>query len=208
MIKNFIFDFGQVLVEFNTEYMTSVYFENKAEIKTVEEVVFDRLYWDKLDEGSISDDQVRQGIKSRLPKELHEKACLVYDNWYKNLPFIKGMTELISEIKQNGGRIFLLSNISEAFADNYHTVPEIKALFDKFDGLVFSSKLGLTKPDKEIFKYLLRQYNLNARECVFIDDRVCNTLGAERIGIKSILFSACDDKFKTEIKKYIINLGV
>ena len=82
-IKNFIFDFGQVLVDFNTEYMTSCYIEDKNDARLVETVVFDRIYWDKLDEGSITDEQVKQGICSRLPLTLNKKACLVYDNWYK-----------------------------------------------------------------------------------------------------------------------------
>ena len=203
MIKNFIFDFGEVLVEFDTEFMTSRYVKFPEDIKTVEEVVFDRLYWDRLDEGSITDDEVRQGICSRLPLSLRRKACLVYDNWYKNVPFIKGMPELLREIKQNGGRLYLISNISKTFAENYQTVPEIKEIFDMFDGLVFSSELRITKPDKEIFKYLLRQYNLNADECVFIDDRISNTLGAERIGIKSVLFDKNNENIKTEILNFI-----
>ncbi len=202
MVKNYIFDFGEVLVKFDTEYMTSVYVKNSKDAKLVEEVVFDRLYWDKLDEGSITDDEVKQGVCSRLPNALHQKACLVYDNWYKNVPFIKGMPEILREIKSNGGHLYLLSNISKTFAESYHTVPEIKQVLDMFDGLVFSAELGITKPNKEIFNYLLRHYNLKCEESVFIDDRINNIIGAQAAGIKTILFEGSVDKFKTEILKY------
>ena len=201
MVKNYIFDFGEVLVKFDTEYMTLAYLENSEDAKLVEKVVFDRLYWDRLDEGSITDDEVKRGICSRLPDKLRKSACLVYDNWYKNVPFIKGMPEILREIKSNGGRLYLLSNISKTFAESYHTVPEIKQVLDMFDGLVFSAELGITKPDKEIFNYLLRRYNLKAEESVFIDDRINNIIGAQTVGIKTILFEGSVDKFKTEIRR-------
>ena len=47
MFKNIIFDFGQVLVRFDPYYMTSVYISDENDIKSVCEVVFDRLYWDR-----------------------------------------------------------------------------------------------------------------------------------------------------------------
>ena len=73
MTKNYIFDFGQVIVRFDTYFMTSVYVKETENIKLVEQVVFDRLYWDKLDAGTITDTQVKEGICSRLPYKLHIK---------------------------------------------------------------------------------------------------------------------------------------
>lgn len=191
MIKNYIFDFGQVIVKFDTEYMTSVYVKDAEEIKLVEQVVFDRLYWDKLDSGTITDEEVKERICSRLPQHLQKSACDVYDNWYRNLPFVDGIPELLRKIKKSGGRLFLLSNISIGFAENYAAVDEIKEIFDLFDGLVFSGPLGITKPSKEIFEYLLEKYNLKAEESVFIDDNTGNVAGAEKIGIKGHLFKNC-----------------
>lgn len=200
MIKNFIFDFGEVLVKFNTEYMTSVY-ANPKDVALIEGVVFDRLYWDKLDKGTITDEEVKKGICSRLPNSLHETACKVYDNWYNNTPFIDGMRDLLKEIKQNGGKLFLLSNISIGFANNYATVPEIKEVFDMFDGLVFSGPIGITKPNVEIFEHLLNKYNLKAEESAFIDDRIDNVLGANRVGINGILFDGDVKALRSKILK-------
>lgn len=189
MIKNYIFDFGQVIVRFDPFYITSQYIENKDDINLVQEVVFDRFYWDKLDAGTITDEEVKKGICSRLPESLQKRACEVYDNWYRNLPFIDGMPELLRKIKSEGGRLFLLSNISIGFAENYVSVPEIKEVFDLFDGLVFSGPLGITKPKKDIFEYLLNKHNLKAEECIFIDDNKENIFGAERMGIKGCIFN-------------------
>ena len=193
MIKNYIVDFGQVIVHFDPFYMTSQYIEDNNDIDLVQEVVFDRLYWDKLDDGTITDEEVKQGIRSRLPECLQKSACDAYDNWHRNLPFVEGMPELLKQIKRNGGRLFLLSNISIGFAENYSSVAEIKEIFDLFDGLVFSGPLGLTKPAKEIFEYLIKKYNLKAEESIFIDDNASNISGAQSVGIKGYLFDNCNN---------------
>ncbi|MBO5092626.1 MAG: HAD family phosphatase, partial [Clostridia bacterium] len=57
-IKNVVFDFGQVLVYFQPSYMVGAYVSDEADKALIEEVVFDRLYWDRLDSGDISDEEV------------------------------------------------------------------------------------------------------------------------------------------------------
>lgn len=199
MIKNYVFDFGQTLVRFDPRYMTSVYVRKSEKIEQIASAVFDRLYFDKLDAGTITDEEVKRKICDRLPKELQDKACLVYDNWYYNLPIIDGIPELLKEIKDNGGRLFLLSNISCGFAENYNRIAGINELLSFFDGLVFSGEIRMVKPDKNIFEYLLNKYDLSAAECVFIDDNKNNTLTAESLGIKSILFDGNVSKLRFEL---------
>ena len=58
MIKNVVFDFGQVLVRFEPSYMVGQYVSDPIDAKLLEEVVFDRLYWDRLDAGTISNEEV------------------------------------------------------------------------------------------------------------------------------------------------------
>lgn len=188
MFKNFIFDFGQVIVKFEPEYMTSAYVKNAEDVKLVKDIVFDRLYWDKLDAGIITDEEVKKGISSRLPENLKDLACTVYDNWYYNLPIIDETVELIKKIKEKGGKLFLISNISKGFATNYNKVPKIKEIFDLFDGLVFSGPIKLAKPNKEIFNYALKKFDIKAEESIFFDDNKDNIAGADSVGIKGFLF--------------------
>lgn len=200
MIKNVIFDFGQVLVRFEPEYMTSVYLKNNEDLKTVSKVVFDRLYWDRLDEGTISDDEIINSIKSRLPERLHEAAINAYNNWLFNLPEVKGMREVVMQLKENGVKLFLLSNISKQFVERYNEVDAITSLFSLFDGLVFSGPIGLVKPNKAIFEYILSKYSLNADECLFVDDNAANISGAACLGINTYLFDGDSKKLKDAIK--------
>ncbi|MBR5538279.1 MAG: HAD family phosphatase [Clostridia bacterium] len=196
MIKNYIFDFGNVLARFDTDALTAVAVKDEKDREIVRNVIFDRLYWDRLDAGTITDEEVKEGFRSRLPERLYGAACEAYDRWTMiDIP-VPGMPELVKDIKKNGGKLFLLSNISIGFAENYHKNPFASELFSRFDGLVFSGPLGITKPNKEIFEYLLKTYLLNAEDCIFVDDREDNIAGAEAAGIKGYLFDGDAEKLR------------
>ena len=201
MYKNIIFDYGQVIISFDPYYMTKVYVEDEKTAQELSEIIFDRVYWDKLDNGSISDEEVKAAFKKRIPDEYYDTACKVYDNWYYNNPMIEGTGELIKELKMRGARIYLLSNISIGFSQNYMKIPKVSEILSLFDGLVFSGPIGLNKPNKEIFDYLLKKYNLMAEDCVFIDDSEKNIIGANAVGINTIHFTGDTEKLRKELIK-------
>ena len=196
MIKNYVFDFGNVLTLFSPEELTAAYVQDPVARLQIREAVFDRLYWDALDAGTITDEEVKAGFCSRLPAELHTAACQVYDGLIDLRTPLDGMPQLVKEIKDKGGKLYLLSNISIYFAENYHRNPWIKELLGLFDGLVFSGPIGLTKPNREIFEYLLKKYQLNAEECIFIDDTLRNIQGAEALGFQTYLFDGDAEKLR------------
>ncbi|MBQ8338652.1 MAG: HAD family phosphatase, partial [Oscillospiraceae bacterium] len=188
MFKNYIFDFGQVLIKFDPDYMVSAFVTDEEDKKLLVPIIFDRLYWNGLDDGSITDTEVKEAVCKRLPKRLHKAACDIYDNWIRNLPAIDGMSELLNTLKEKGAKLYLLSNISCYFAENYESVPEIKDVLSKFDGVVFSAPIRMTKPDREIFEHLLTKFDLKAEDCIFIDDSDKNIQGAKSAGIDGYLF--------------------
>lgn len=188
MIRNYIFDFGNVLARFDPDELTAVHVHDAATRKTVSDVVFDRLYWDRLDDGSITDEEVKSDICARLPQELHECACRVYDDWVVSMPAIEGMREVVADVKARGGKLYLLSNISIGFAETYAANTAVKSVLDLFDGLVFSGPIGLAKPNREIYEHLLDRFQLIAEQCLFIDDNAANIAAAKAIGIHGYLF--------------------
>ncbi len=188
MIRNVIFDFGNVLGRYMPEEMTAAIVSDPDAAAVICPVVFDRLYWDKLDYGGITDDEVKADICARLPQPYHESACRIYDRWHTLMPPVPGMQKLVADIKAQGGRLYLLSNISIGFAEQYGEVDWIRELFSLFDGLVFSGPIGMAKPHWEIFEYILDHYDLRAEECVFIDDTPSNIAACEAVGIRGILF--------------------
>ncbi len=199
MTKNYIFDFGKVLVEFEPAYMTGQYITDAEDIKLVSETLFDRFYWDKLDDGTIRNEDFLTAVNERLPERLHGDVENIYRNWYRHLPLIKGMKEILLRLKTEGHSLYLLSNISCYFAENYAKVPALKELFELFDGLVFSGPIGMVKPNAEIYQYLLDKYELQAEECTFIDDSVMNIEGAKRMGIQTILFEGSAEELEKRI---------
>jgi len=199
MVKNYIFDFGNVLAKFEPYKLTEPYVSDKEKAKYISEVVFDRLYWNKLDDGTITDEEFKKEVRNRLPEEMGDVACRVYDNWINTLSPVEGMHELLSDMHKQGKKLYLISNISKGFADYYPRVPWIKEMFDCFEDLVFSGVLGMIKPDKEIFEYLLKKNNLKAEESIFIDDSEKNINGAVAVGIEGYLF----DGDAKKLRKYL-----
>ena len=196
MIKNVIFDFGKVLVDFEPTYMTSRYIDNIEDIKLVSDVLFDRLYWDRLDAGTISDSEVISKSCKRLPQRLHQKVADIYNNWMYNLPEIYGMRELLQKLLDKGVRLFLLSNISEGFAKKSSEF----SILSYFERCFFSAVCGLTKPSAEIFNYLLNECGIKSEATLFVDDSQKNILGAKGAGISTYLFDGDSKKLESFLR--------
>jgi len=190
MYKNIVFDFGQVLVKFDEEYMTRCVIRDDADVKLVKTVIFDRLYWDRLDAGTISDEEVLSESKKRLPERLHKAAEKAYYQWIYNIPEMDGMREILKKLKENGKNIYVLSNISTYFAEHREEIQILKLA----DGFVFSSVAGFVKPNREIYEHLCAKFSLKPEETVFIDDRAENIAGAAAVGIDGYLFDGNSEK--------------
>jgi len=88
--------------------------------------------------------------------------------------------------KEQGHDLYILSNWDgESFELVVKKFPELFNLFDS-DKIVTSGKTGLIKPDPKIYEYILTQYNLNPKECIFYDDQEVNIKGAETFGIHGV----------------------
>ena len=185
MIKNIVFDFGNVLVSFDPRYMTRQYVKDEGDVALVSEVLFDRLYWDRLDAGTITDEETLAECRKRLPERLWDVADKIYYNWIYNIPEVEGMKELVSYLKKTYGvKICLLSNISRYFADHSGEIDCLK----EFDKIVMTGYLGIVKPHKEIFDYLCDYCDIKPEESIFIDDNKANIAGADAYGIHTYLF--------------------
>lgn len=199
MIKNVVFDFGQVLVRFDPAYMVGRFVTDAQDASLLETVLFDRLYWDPLDAGTISDEEVITASKTRLPARLWDVAEKIYYNWIYNLPEIEGMDALLRNLKETHGmRLFLLSNISTYFASHAAEIPILRHL----DGCIFSSHAGAVKPSRVIYEHLCATYGLTPEETIFVDDRAENIAGAQAYGIAGYVF----DGDSTKLRAYLDDL--
>ena len=184
MIKNVVFDLGQVLFRFEPKHLVEKYVATEEDKELLANVLFSRELWDRLDAGTIEDSAVVDIAKSRLPERLHGACAMAYQNWIYNMPQIPGMREVVSRVKKMGKKVLLLSNISKYFASHASEFD----ILSEFEFCFFSAEHGLTKPSREIYERLCEITQIVPEETIFIDDSQKNLDGASMIGIKTYLF--------------------
>ena len=96
--------------------------------------------------------------------------------------------EVLSELKEKGVLLYILSNWS---AETYPIAEERFDFLSWFDGKIISGEAGIVKPDLEIYKLLIKKYELNPQKTVFIDDKEENIKSAELLGFNGIHFQNC-----------------
>lgn len=195
-----IFDFGKVLVRFDPLYMTRAYIPDAERAKKASEILFDRAYWDKLDRGELRDSDVCALACARLDERDREAGAMAVMNWYRHLPDMPGMRELVRDLARRGDRLFVLSNISIDFAEKWREAENVRTLFSYFTGLVFSGPRGILKPSREAFEIFETEYGADLPECLFVDDSPANIDGARRLGIKTFLFNENAE----ELRRFIL----
>lgn len=199
-IKNVVFDFGQVIIKFVPEIMVSPYVTDKSDIELLCQVLFDRLYWDKLDKGTITNEEVLKLAKERLPERLWEVSDKIYYNWIYNVPEIEGIRDLIIKLKEKYGvGIYLLSNISNYFVEHKDEF----SIFELFDKCIYSAPIGIVKPSHEIFDYLCKTCNINPNEAIFIDDNEKNIESAIKFGLNGYVFDGNVSKLENYLDELL-----
>lgn len=97
-------------------------------------------------------------------------------------------------------RNFVFSNMDRLSFD--HSYRNNRAAFRSFEAIVISGHIGLNKPSKSAFEYLLKTYNLDPKECILIDDQWINILAAQKCGIRTIhMFNHDYDDVRRQLKK-------
>jgi len=198
MIRNLIFDFGNVVIRFDPEYIVSQTTKDPQEHHTLVSTIFEQIYFESYDIGLKSPEEHKNDVCERLPEALHEKARHIIDTWYQHLPIIDGMERLLNDAKAAGYRLYILSNINREFLENRHKVK----ILSLFDGARFSSQIHHIKPDPVIYQSLLCEYQLNAEECLFIDDRQINIDGGKALDIQGYLFDGNAEKLREFINHH------
>ena len=196
MIKNVVFDFGQVLVRFEPSYIVSKHTTDAQTARLLEDVVFDRTYWNRLDGGEVSDDEAVASFRTRLPSCISDLGEQVFRSWIDHIPPIEPMQALVADLDARGVPLYLLSNISVHFAERADEFP----VLSHFKKCIFSGLCRMTKPDPAIYRHLLAECGIRAEETLFIDDSPQNIEGARSVGITGYLFDGNADALRRYLK--------
>ncbi|MCY4334460.1 MAG: HAD-IA family hydrolase [Litoreibacter sp.] len=100
---------------------------------------------------------------------------------------IKGSWDILYALKENGTRVFAITNWSaETWPEGCKAHPE---LADVFEEVIVSGQVGMIKPSLEIFRHFCMKAGVVAADCIFTDDGLHNCLGAKAAGMDSIHFT-------------------
>ena len=202
MIKNIVFDFGNVLVRWDPHFVFDPYFGDVEKAAWFIENVCDSKWNGEMDRGKTYAQGIRE-LTARFPQWAKE-IQYYYDKWPDMLGGeIPGMSGLICSLKDAGYGIYGITNWS------VETFPIARAryrIFDFLDGMVVSGEEHLLKPEPEIYRKLFDRYGLVPGECVFIDDNADKVNLDWRVGLDETPDNAIADvnnwNFRDDIGRF------
>lgn len=219
MIRSILFDSGRVLNMSSTGhwFIPPKFFEyvNKEKFLSIEK--------EKIN-NAFSNAQ-KYLFNEKLIKDRKEELRH-FTNFYKlfseNLPEleIKNIEDLAKDIVYNTSKYVFYDDVKEVIPrlkNKYKMAvvsdawPSLENVFidadmkKYFEIIVISTQIGTLKPDPKMYETAIENLNVNNSEAIFIDDNINNCLGAEKLGIKSILMSRENyDENKEKYKEMLV----
>lgn len=184
MIKNIIFDIGNVLAGFTWREFYAGFGYDDEMVERLAAATVKAPVWNEVDRGVWSEEQLVEEFIKNDPS-LEQELRRIFRN-------IRGLVERrdyaipwILSLQEAGYRCYYLSN----FSRKAHTeCADALDFLAYMDGGILSYQDKVIKPDTKIYQLLLKRFGLWAEECVFMDDTEKNLLPAKELGIRTILF--------------------
>ena len=197
MIRNMVFDIGNVLIDFRwKEYMRSLFGENEALIQTINQGIWHNGCWAAMDKGEMDGAATLRSAVAFAPqyeKEIKltlDRVALAFHKFGYAVPWLK-------ELKRMGLNVYYLSNYS---AFSIAANPDVLNFIPYMDGGVFSFEVKAVKPEPEIYRCLCDKYGLKPEECLFTDDVPANVKGAQACGFQGIVFEGYEKTYPVIMK--------
>lgn len=193
MIKNIIFDLGNVLIKYDpfTFIEENIVEKNREKFY---KTVFQSEEWQGLDRGTLTYEEAIKVFVEKLPEE---KANIekLFTNSIQDVLFIdKTNLEFVNSLKSKNYKLYILSNFHKPAFNKISLTHDFSKIFD---GKVISCDCHLLKPEREIYELILNNYNLKPDETIFIDDSQNNVDAAKKIGIHGIHLKNMKELIKT-----------
>ena len=196
MIKNIVFDIGNVLIKWQPAEIMAEFFPNNPEMLYD---IFKSDVWYNLNLGVLTKEEAielynkRTGLESELLQKL-------WDSVLESLVPIDDTVKILEQLHRARTPLYSITdNIREIFeyVRSRYMFPSL------FIDVVTSYDVCALKPSPKIYQHLLQRNNLKAEECVFIDDILTNVEGAKKVGMQGIHF--IDAK---SCREELVKLGV
>jgi putative hydrolase of the HAD superfamily len=199
MIKEIIFDFGNVICSFTND----IFIKRVSDLtgKTKDEV-FELIYkksdvTKRAESGAITSQEFYEELSDICGLKMsYEELKEIYSK-DKFTP-IEGMKELIESLKTKY-KIGLLSNTSEW---DYDYILKTAPIVKSFDTITTSFGAGAMKPNPIIFEDALKKSQLKPEECLYTDDIADYVEVAKNMGMKAVQFTTTE-KFRIDLEDYL-----
>ena len=187
MIKNIVFDMGNVLLCYDANAILGKYLDKQEDIDTFRTVLMGSFEWQEYDRGTMDKYDFIPVIETMSPhlQALARKIVLEQCFAEKEMPPFPQTEELVRKLREKGYGIYLLSNAGQDF---YHYSKFIPAL-RYFDFCFVSSDYKLLKPEPAIYEKFFHVTGLQPQDCVFIDDIPANVQASGDAGMDAICFT-------------------
>ena len=185
-IKAIIFDYGNVLLEWDPKLVYRRHFNDDEAIERfLKEVDF--MAWNtQQDKGRSFKDGVADHSQ-KFPQHAHLFQAY-HDYWIDSIGTAYWETvDIMKQLKQRGFSLYGLSNWS---AETFPVARAKYDFFDLLDDMVISGAVGHVKPEPEIYQLMLAKIGKPAHECLFIDDSLPNIQQANTMGFNTIHFAS------------------
>ncbi len=187
-VKNIIFDFGGVVLDIDPQLTLNEFV--KLGFKDMERLMSDTSLLDiiaKFERGIYTPEIFRSKIREFLNLDVTDQQ--IDEAWNALLYDIPRERIEVIEAVKNNYQIFLLSNSNEIHYDLYLRDLQLRFGYQEFDNLFhkayFSFDLHLSKPNPEVYEFVMNQHELDAGETLFIDDNEDNIAAAKALGMKT-----------------------
>lgn len=185
MIKSVIFDIGGILFDDSKENLEKLL--NK-DCSNIYKIAYGKEF-KKCLLGQMKVDDFLEKLRDK--KEFSDISYILKrDNLKETYPLIKNNFEYIKNLKKRGYKLYLLSNITE---DSYFYINSLIDIDSIFKGGIYSYKENLIKPDYNIYNLIVDRFKLDKSETIFFDDKEKNVIAANKMGLKSYVFTSIDD---------------
>ena len=192
MIKTIIFDLSEVYLRglLGTQDILSK--KLGLEIKAIDLWTEDTI---KLFEGKISEEDFWRKLRddNKWNIRVKEMKKIVRSNFRE----IEGTRDIIEKLKSKGYKLGLLSVHVKEWVDHCEKEFDYHKLFHS---VLYSFEIEVCKPEKRAYELMLEKIESKAEDCLFIDDNSENLIGADKLGIKTILFESAR-QLEKELKK-------
>lgn len=195
----FVFDLGGVLIDWNPRYVFNQIFNHNEEKANWFLNNVCTFHWnEEQDRGRLIKDA--EDLLIAIHPEYKNEIRSYYGRFNEMLSGeIEGTVQILKKLKQSRHKLYALTNWS------HETFPIALRRFEflnDFDGIVVSGIEKVMKPDPKIFQIMIERYQLNPKNCVYIDDRADNCMTAAKLGFTTHHFQspAALETFITQLR--------